>query len=170
VNILLDNPMTQFSFEWILSLNCLSQKWGQVQNVLDPLSASTEVYMNINQTVTANFVPGNTTLGGNILTKSGPSNGRVWPINVSDAGVVVAHNSQITNFTLTQTAGTACTPALYTALPVLLGDVLQGVSTTANLIFDFTDCAASARFTALATFSANGGGVTGSMSRTNQFQ
>src|SRR5579864_3449506 len=31
VNILLDNPMTQFSFEWILSLNWLSQKWGQVQ-------------------------------------------------------------------------------------------------------------------------------------------
>jgi hypothetical protein len=29
--ILLDNPMTQFSFEWILSLNRLCQKWGQVQ-------------------------------------------------------------------------------------------------------------------------------------------
>jgi hypothetical protein len=33
VNILLDNPMTQFSFEWILSLNCLCQKWGQVHLV-----------------------------------------------------------------------------------------------------------------------------------------
>jgi hypothetical protein len=31
VNILLDNPMTQFSFGWILSLNWLCQKWGQVQ-------------------------------------------------------------------------------------------------------------------------------------------
>jgi hypothetical protein len=31
VNILLDNPMTQFSFKWILSLNWLCQKWGQVQ-------------------------------------------------------------------------------------------------------------------------------------------
>jgi hypothetical protein len=30
VNILLDNPMTQFSFKWILSLNRLCQKWGQV--------------------------------------------------------------------------------------------------------------------------------------------
>jgi hypothetical protein len=28
VNILLDNPMTQFSFEWILSLNWPSQFWG----------------------------------------------------------------------------------------------------------------------------------------------
>jgi hypothetical protein len=31
VNILLDNPMTQFSFGWILSLNWLCQIWGQVQ-------------------------------------------------------------------------------------------------------------------------------------------
>ena len=31
VNCLRDNPMTQFSFEWILSLNWLCQKWGQVQ-------------------------------------------------------------------------------------------------------------------------------------------
>jgi hypothetical protein len=33
VNILLDNPMTQFSFGWILSLNWLCQKWGQVHYV-----------------------------------------------------------------------------------------------------------------------------------------
>src|SRR5665213_838803 len=32
VNILLDNPMTQFSFGWILSLNRLCQKWGQVHS------------------------------------------------------------------------------------------------------------------------------------------
>ncbi len=36
VNILLDNPMTQFSFEWILSLNWLFQKWGQVQSAYPP--------------------------------------------------------------------------------------------------------------------------------------
>jgi len=30
VNFLRDNPMTQFSIRWILSLNRLSQKWGQV--------------------------------------------------------------------------------------------------------------------------------------------
>ncbi len=32
VNCLRDNPMTQFSIRWILSLNRLSQKSGQVQN------------------------------------------------------------------------------------------------------------------------------------------
>jgi hypothetical protein len=30
VNNLRDNSMTQFSFKWILSLNCLCQNWGQV--------------------------------------------------------------------------------------------------------------------------------------------
>jgi uncharacterized membrane protein len=38
VNILLDNPMTQFSFEWILSLNWLCQKWGQVHGHPKPFN------------------------------------------------------------------------------------------------------------------------------------
>jgi hypothetical protein len=33
VNCLRDKPMTQLSIHWILSLNRLSQKWGQVQDV-----------------------------------------------------------------------------------------------------------------------------------------
>src|SRR5277367_4318593 len=32
VNILFDNPMTHSPFQWILSLNWLCQKWGQVHN------------------------------------------------------------------------------------------------------------------------------------------
>jgi len=47
---------------------------------------------------------------------------------------------------------------------------VAGGSTTVNLTIDFTGCAAAARFTAVATFSANGGGLTGTMTRTNQFQ
>jgi hypothetical protein len=31
LNNLRFSPMTQFSIQWILSLNQLSQKWGQVQ-------------------------------------------------------------------------------------------------------------------------------------------
>jgi hypothetical protein len=34
LNNLRFSPMTQFSIQWILSLNQLSQKWGQVQFVL----------------------------------------------------------------------------------------------------------------------------------------
>jgi hypothetical protein len=139
-------------------------------NVVDPFSASTTVSMNTDQTVIANFVSGNTVLGGNILTKSGPQNARIWPITISAAGVVVARNAQIASFTLTQVAGTACTPVLLTPLPAVVGDLNPGASAAVNLTFDFAGCVAAARFTAQATFSANGGGVTGSMTRTNQFQ
>src|SRR5450755_2251482 len=50
VNILLDNPMTQFSFEWILSLNCLCQKWGQVHSVIRLSSISQRSRENMNTT------------------------------------------------------------------------------------------------------------------------
>ena len=36
MNNLRDNPMTQFSFEWIVSLNCLCQQWGQVHAFREP--------------------------------------------------------------------------------------------------------------------------------------
>src|SRR6202140_5254686 len=42
VNNLRDNPMTQFSFKWILSLNCLCQNWGQVQT--DPYGSFVESF------------------------------------------------------------------------------------------------------------------------------
>jgi hypothetical protein len=35
VNILLDNPMTHSPFPWILSLNWLCQKWGQLHIGVD---------------------------------------------------------------------------------------------------------------------------------------
>src|ERR1700681_958022 len=43
VNILLDNPMTQFSFEWISSLNWLCQKWGQVHTTVRRLVSPTDI-------------------------------------------------------------------------------------------------------------------------------
>src|SRR5277367_6633099 len=36
VNILLDNPLTHSPFQWILSLNWLCQKWGQVHRLTNP--------------------------------------------------------------------------------------------------------------------------------------
>ena len=140
-------------------------------NVADTLSASTTVVMNMDQTVTANFVAGSTILGGNILTKSGPLNARVWPVNIANANVspVTAHYAQVDALTLMQVAGPACTPVLITPLPAVAGDLAPGTSATTNLILNFTGCSATTRFTAQATFSANGGGVTGSMTRTNQF-
>jgi hypothetical protein len=137
-------------------------------SVADPLSATTTVTMNTDQTVTANFVAGATVLGGGILLKSGPQDERVWPVSITDGGVVSAHRVQMLSFSLTQALGTACMPVLLSNLPVNAGDLLPQTSATVNLVIDFTGCAATARFTAQASFSANGGAVTGSMSRTNQ--
>jgi len=118
----------------------------------------------------ANFVVGNTVLNGNLLTKSGQRNARIWPISLSNVGTVASHAAQISTFTLTQTYGSPCMPFLLTHLPDVGPDLAPGASATLNLVLDFTGCPSTARFTAQATFSANAGGVTGSMTRTNQFQ
>jgi hypothetical protein len=139
-------------------------------NVAVPSNASTTIVITPSaQVVTAFFVPGPTSLGGNILTKSGPQNARVWPINVANSGPGVALGTQISTFTLTQTFGAACTPQILTPQPVLVGDLPPAGSATVNLTIDFSSCAATSRFTAQAAFSANGGAATGSMTRTNQF-
>jgi len=136
-----------------------------IGNVADPNSALTTVIMNAPQALTANFVAGTTVLGGNILTKTGPLNARVWPISVVDSGVVTAHSPRMT-LVLTQTGGAACSPIYPDSFN--FNDLAPGASATINFVLNFTGCAPNARFTAQATFSANGGGVTGSMSRTNQ--
>lgn len=114
------------------------------------------------------FAP--TSLGGNILTKSGVQNARVWPVSVSNSGPGLAVGAQISSFTLAQTYGASCTPKLLTPVPASAGDMAANSSTTVNLTFDFTGCANNVRFTAKGAFSANAGAATGSMTRTNQFQ
>jgi hypothetical protein len=51
LKILLDNPMTQFSFEWILSLNWLCQKWGQVQLQLKPFHSDLDARSDLSGTL-----------------------------------------------------------------------------------------------------------------------
>jgi hypothetical protein len=38
VNFRRDNPMFRSSIRWVLSLNCLSQKWGQVHTSGTPIA------------------------------------------------------------------------------------------------------------------------------------
>ena len=135
--------------------------------VSDPISAlTTTVIQESDVTVTANYITGTTILSGGIQVKTGAMNVRLWPITIADVGVVVAHYVSIDSFTLTQTFGTACVP--FRLNNPLIGDIAPGAMVTVNLLFDFSSCAPTARFTVLATFSANNGGVTGTMTRTNQ--
>jgi len=126
--------------------------------------------MNQSQTVTAQFTSLTTTIAGNIAAKSGPANARLWTLSLYDNGPAGAGNAIIPSFTLTQTAGAACTPVVNTGFPLAVGTINAGQTGTASVPIDFSSCAASARFTATFTYSANNGTVTGSVVRTNQFE
>ena len=143
---------------------------GWTGPVADPTNPSTTVIMNQSQTVTALFTSLTTTIAGNIAAKSGPANARVWTLSLYDNGPAGAGNAIIPSFALVQTAGTACTPVVNTGFPLAVGTINAAQTGTANVLIDFSSCAASSRFTATFTYSANNGTVSGSVVRTNQFE
>jgi hypothetical protein len=113
-----------------------------------------------------------TTMSGNIISKTGAANARVWTLTITNNGPAAANSLQMNSFNLTQTAGAACTPVITppSTLPLNLGGLAPGGSTVVDMTIDFTGCAANARFTAMFTFSANDGAVTGTVVRYNQFR
>ena len=139
-------------------------------SVANPNSAESTITLNSAQTVTANFSPGATTLGGAITGKSGPSNARQWAFGVINNGPGAANAALLTGFTLSQSGGPACTPVVSGSFPLPLGNLAPNGSTTATVTTDFSACAASARFTLQVGISANGGAAVGSVTRANQFQ
>jgi hypothetical protein len=117
-------------------------------------------------------LPAVASLVGSIGGKAGPANARVWTISLTDDGSGPATNTQITGFTLAQTFGPACTPVIVSpaAFPLALGTIGPGASASSSITINFAGCSASARFTTTIPFSANGGALTGSIVRYNQFQ
>jgi CSLREA domain-containing protein len=140
--------------------------------VADPTNPSSTVIIDQGKTITANFAPLNATMFGNIIAKSGASNARVWTLSLLDNGPGAANSVTIHDFTLTQTFGAACTPVLMNAasFPLQLGNLGPSQAGTNTVTLDFAGCAASARFTAKFTYSANNGAVSGFVTRTNQYQ
>ncbi len=121
-------------------------------------------------TVTANFQAGQTTLAGQMVSKTGPINARVWTIRVFNSGPGAAAGARIESFGLTQVGGPACTPVIGTALPVMLGDIAPGGNAAGAVTIDFSGCGATSRFRLAAVFTANSGAATGSLTPNNQFQ
>jgi endo-1,4-beta-xylanase len=107
-----------------------------------------------------------------ITSKTGPSSARVWTMMLSNNGPGTANSTQLNSFTLTQTAGAACTPIVTppSSYPIMLGNIAPGHSVFAAFTVDFTGCSHFARFNVRSTFSANSGAVTGSKTLYNQFQ
>jgi hypothetical protein len=135
-----------------------------------PNNPITFVTMDAPHTVIANFTPLPTTMAGNIIAKAGPHNARTWTLSLLNNGPGGSYGVAVSSFTLVQTFGAACTPVVGTAFPLAVSDLAPAQTGTANLTIDFTGCAASARFTAKFTYSANGGPVSGNVMRYNQFQ
>jgi hypothetical protein len=141
--------------------------------VANPTAAATTVTMSGPASLTAVFnSAGGTTMNATIAGKSGPSSARVWTLNFINNGPGAATGISLNGFTLTQVAGTACTPVLMApvSFPAAVGSATAGNSAQINVTINFTGCAAAARFRLTAPFSANGGTVSGTLLLNNQFQ
>ncbi len=110
------------------------------------------------------------TLTGLLTGKTGTVGGsRTWTITVTNHDTAAANNTAVSGFTLTQTAGTACTPVIGT-LPTIGTIAASGGTGTGTVNIDFTGCASTVRFKAVATFVANGGANGGTMTLLSQGQ
>ena len=124
------------------------------------------------QAVALAALQGPTTMAGNITSKVGPLNARVWTLTLTNNGPGAAMGVQVNSVNLTQVVGAACTPIVTapTAFPLSVGSIAPAGSEPATLTINFTGCPANARFTANISFSANSGAVTGTVIRYNQFE
>jgi hypothetical protein len=126
-------------------------------NVASPTSSTTSITMSAPETVKANFVPLPTKVNAALTSQTGPASARVWAFQFTNAGLGQANNVEVTNFTLTQTAGTACKPVLITELPLAVGSVAPSGTLSANVSINFSSCPANAVFSLALTNSENSG-------------
>lgn len=130
--------------------------------------------MNGAKNVVANF--GSTAAPALHAAISGKVNGtltgqRLWSIRLSNSGLGTAVGAQITGFTISQSSGTACSPAvsLISPLPVTVGDIAPSAYATGQVTLNFAGCPdTTGRFTAIITYSANSGAYSGSTTIYNQ--
>jgi hypothetical protein len=107
-------------------------------------------------------------IAGSLLTTTGPDNARDWKIQIVNSGLSTATGANISSATFTQTGGKACSVALVSSLPLTVGDIAPGSSTTGDLILNFTGCDTTSKFSVKIGISANLGTVTNSIVRNNE--
>jgi Divergent InlB B-repeat domain len=141
---------------------------GDINSTSNPVN----VTMNSPKNVVANFrSSANPTLAATIGAKAnGTGTQRIWTVTLTDRGAGAANSAQITGLTLTQTAGTPCSPApsLVSALPVGAGAIQPSGTGSGQVTLEFGGCTGNPLFTVLVQFSANSGGYSGSTTIFNQ--
>jgi Beta-propeller repeat len=106
-------------------------------------------------------VNGPTELAGFVDRKTGPLNARVWQVIIGNTGPGTAYNAEITNLSLRQVAGAACTPYLVSKLPVTTNNIRPWSTATVSVTIDFAGCASNARFILNGQVLANNGTAVG---------
>jgi hypothetical protein len=106
-------------------------------------------------------VNGPTAVAGLVEQKTGPQNARVWRINIGNRGPGTAYNAEITNLSLRQASGAACTPYLKSRLPLTAGNIGPSSDAIVSVTIDFAGCASNARFILNGQVSANNGTAVG---------
>jgi hypothetical protein len=106
-------------------------------------------------------VNGPTAIAGLVEQKTGPQNARVWRINIGNRGPGTAYNAEITNLSLRQASGAACTPYLKSRLPLTAGNIGPSSDAIVSVTIDFAGCASNARFILNGQVSANNGTAVG---------
>jgi uncharacterized repeat protein (TIGR02543 family) len=125
-------------------------------HVAGPKKASTTIAMSSPQSVTANFTP-IPVLHAALTAKSGTAKARTWTFTFTNSGLAEATSVTIKSFTLTQTAGPACTPLLSTSMPDVVGNIAPNATLKANVVINFASCTAATRFSLSMPFAATTG-------------
>jgi hypothetical protein len=108
-------------------------------------------------------------LAGEIASKSGGEDHRVWKLTLTNTGTGTALRTRINSFALTQTAGDrACTPRVERFLPIDIDDIRPSSSASVEVPIDFSRCFNDARFDVSIVFSANHGAEVGTITASNQ--
>ncbi|MBV9304216.1 MAG: hypothetical protein JOY62_13220 [Acidobacteriaceae bacterium] len=136
----------------------------------EPESPVQEVVMNEPKDIVAHFKQKPTCLTGSITSKSGPTNQRVWTIQVHDDGPGLADATIVKSIDLKQTSGSSCKPVVKTALPARVGNLAPKANGVARITIDFTGCSQDAQFSTSTVMVANGGTAKGFLDTHNERQ
>jgi hypothetical protein len=112
-----------------------------------------------------------TTLALGIRKQSGPSNHRIWTLDLANLSKVPAQGAQLNLLTLVQVAGQgACQPKVLASLPISVGTISKEKDLTLDVPIDFSDCSSDALFNATIVYSSDRGAVVGDIIGRGLFQ
>jgi len=104
--------------------------------------------------------PPNLTLG--IRNKSGPSDQRIWTLEMANLGLTPAEGVQLNLLSLVQASGAgSCQPRVLTSLPMTVGTIPKQKGATLKIPIDFSSCSNDALFNASLVYSSDRGAVVG---------